>query len=128
MDNQTVLALIELALTTVVLPLLAWGIKALTNWLKSKTENETLEKYINLASGAVELAVKETTQTYVDSLKKENAFDSAAQKIAFEKTLETAKGLLTEKALEAVATAYGDVNAWLSSKIESEVAASKRIV
>lgn len=125
MDQQTVLNIIEVVITSVFVPLLAWGVKALTDWLKSKTENATLEKYINLASDAVKTAVTATTQTYVDSLKKQGKFDAEAQKIAFDKTLATAKSLLTETALNAINTAYGDVNAWLSSKIESTVAETK---
>lgn len=125
MDNQTVLNIIEVVITSIIVPLLAWGVKALVDWLKSKTENATLEKYIDFASNAVELAVKQTTQTYVDSLKKQGAFNEAAQKEAFNKTLATAKTLLTEKAQEAITTVYGDVNEWLSSKIESTVATTK---
>lgn len=125
MDNQTVLNIIEVVITSIIVPLLAWGVKALVDWLKSKTDNATLEKYIDFASNAVELAVKQTTQTYVDSLKKQGAFNEAAQKEAFNKTLDTAKALLSEKAVEAINTVYGDVNEWLTSKIESTVAETK---
>ena len=125
MDNQMVLNIIEVVITSVIVPLLAWGVKEFTSWLKSKTENATLEKYIDFASDAVTIAAKETTQTYVDSLKKQGAFDAAAQKEAFNKTFNTAKGLLTKKAIEAVTTVYGDVDKWLKSKIESTVAENK---
>ena len=125
MDQQLILDIIELALTSIILPLAAWGIKKLADWLKVKTESATLEKYIDFAGDAVKMAVEQTTQTYVDSLKKQGAFDGAAQKEAFAKTFATAKGLLTVKATEAISLVYGDVDNWLRSKIESTVAETK---
>ena len=125
MDNQMVLGIIEIITTAVIVPLLAWGIESLVDWLKTKTNNETLEKYIAFAGNAVETAVKETTQTYVDSLKKEGRFDADAQKEAFNRTLTTAKKLLTETAISAIQEVYGDVDEWLKSKIESSVADNK---
>ena len=71
MDNQFWFNIIETILTAVVIPLLAWGIKNLVNWLKTKTNNAIVEKYLTYAGDAVTQAVKETTQTYVDALKKE---------------------------------------------------------
>ena len=125
MDNQMVLNIIEVAITSIIVPLIAWGIKEFTSWLKSKTDNALIEKYIDFADNAVDIAVKETTQTYVDSLKKQGAFDEAAQKEAFNKTFDTAKGLLTEMAVNAINLVYGDVDKWLKSKIESKVAENK---
>lgn len=125
MDNQTVLNIIEVAITSILLPLIAWGVSAFVKWLKSKTDNALIEKYIDFASNAVEMAVKETTQTYVDALKKEGKFDAEAQKEAFDRSFITAKGLLTDVATDAINIVYGDVDAWLKSKIESSVAENK---
>lgn len=119
------LSIIEVVLTSVVVPLLAWGISSLVNWLKTKTENATIEKYLTFAGEAVTLAVKETTQTYVSTLKKEGKFDKEAQVEAFNRTAETAMRLLSVEALEVIEMVYGDVNKWLTSKIESAVAENK---
>lgn len=125
MDNQMVLNIIEVAINSIIIPLLAWGVKSLVDWLKSKTDNALIEKYIDFASGAVDIAVKETTQTYVDSLKKQGKFDAEAQKEAFNKTFNTAKNLLTEMSVDAIEIVYGDVDEWLKSKIESTIAENK---
>lgn len=119
------LSIFEVVLTSVVVPLAAWGVGSLVNWLKTKTENATIEKYLTFAGEAVTLAVKETTQTYVDALKKEGKFDKDAQIEAFNKTAETAMKMLTVDALEVIEMVYGDVNAWLYAKIESAVADGK---
>ena len=119
------LSIIEVVLTSVVVPLLAWGVGSLVNWLKTKTENATIEKYLTFAGEAVTLAVKETTQTYVDALKKEGKFDKDAQVEAFNRTFDKAVSLLSVEAVEVVEMVYGDVNAWLTSKIESAVAENK---
>ena len=125
MDNQFWLNIIETILTAVVIPLLAWGIKNLVNWLKTKTNNAIVEKYLTYAGDAVTQAVKETTQTYVDALKKEGKFDKDAQIEAFNRTMKTALDLLTTDALDVIEMVYGDVEAWLRSKIESTIAENK---
>ena len=125
MDNQFWFNIIETILTAAVIPLLAWGIKNLVNWLKTKTNNAIVEKYLTYAGDAVTQAVKETTQTYVDALKKEGKFDKDAQIEAFNKTCETALKLLTTDALDVIEMVYGDVEAWLRSKIESTIAENK---
>lgn len=125
MNDQMVLNIIEIAITSIIVPLIAWGVKEFTGWLKSKTDNALIEKYIDFADEAVSIAVKETTQTYVDSLKKQGTFDAEAQKEAFNRTFATAKGLLTEIAVDAITLVYGDVDKWLKSKIESKVAENK---
>lgn len=119
------LSIFEVVLTSLVVPLAAWGINSLVNWLKTKTENAKLEKYITFAGDAVTMAVKETTQTYVDALKKEGNFGAEAQDIAFNKTFDKAISLLTAEAVEAIEMAYGDINEWLRCKIESTIADSK---
>lgn len=121
MDTQFWLNIIETVLTAVVVPLLAWGVKSLVDWLNTKIHNETIEKYLTFAGDVVTQAVKETSQTYVDSLKKNGTFDEIAQKEAFRRTKETVLNLLTDNAIKAVEMVYGDINTWLRSKIESAV-------
>ena len=125
MDNQFWLKIIEVVLTSVIVPLLAWGVKNLVGWLKTKTNNAIVEKYLTFAGEAVTQAVKETAQTYVDTLKKEGKFDKEAQIEAFNRTRETALKLLTADALNIIEMVYGDADAWLRSKIEAAVAENK---
>lgn len=121
MDTQFWLNIIETVLTAIIVPLFAWGVKSLVDWLNTKIHNETIEKYITFAGDVVTQAVKETMQTYVDSLKKNGAFDEIAQQEAFRRAKETALKMLTKDAIKAIEMVYGDINTWLHSKIESAV-------
>jgi hypothetical protein len=58
-------------------------IKVKTTELKTTNSNEVLVKYLDMLSTTVIECVIATNQTYVNSLKGQNAFDEAAQKIAF---------------------------------------------
>jgi hypothetical protein len=53
------------------------------NELSASTENEIQKKYIELLSNTITQCVIATNQTYVDSLKEQNAFTADAQKEAF---------------------------------------------
>jgi hypothetical protein len=59
----------------------------------------------------------------VDTLKKEGRFDEAAQKVAFQMTLETIMSTLTDEAIEYLTNIYGDLTAFITAKIEAEVKA-----
>ena len=78
----------------------------------------------NLISGAEEIVtdvVTSTNQTFVDSLKESGTFDEAAAKVAFEKSKDAILKILPQNTKDALALLYGDVDAWLTSKIESTV-------
>lgn len=70
-------------------------------------------------------AVTQTNQTFVDSLKASGGWTDATAKQAFDKTKATVTKLLTEDAKTLLTTLYGDVDAWLDTKIESYVKALK---
>lgn len=93
--------------------------------LKKKTDNELLNKYIDMVGNTVSDCVKTTNQTYVDSLKQEGKFDEEAQKTAFQKSLNAVLALLTTEAKEYLTEAYGDLNLYLTNKIESTVEKEK---
>ena len=66
-----------------------------------------------------------TNQTYVDSLKKQNIFDHEAQKEAFNRTYQSVMSILSEEAKKYLTEAYGDLSAYITAKIESEVNSTK---
>ncbi len=66
-----------------------------------------------------------TTQTYVESLKKQGAFDADAQKLAFTKTYTNVMKILSEDAKEYLQEAMGDLEAYVYNKIESQVKLTK---
>lgn len=115
-----------------VIPLLGIATGYLIKWLQAKelevldkVDNETANKYISMLFETIATCVRATTQTYVDSLKKQNAFDAEAQKVAFEMSFNAVMAALTEDAKEYLASIYGDLTVYITNKIEAEVKAQK---
>lgn len=96
--------------------------------IANTTKNETQKKYINMLNDTISDCVIATTQTYVDSLKKQGAFDAEAQKVAFTMTYESVVKLLTDEATEYLNEAVGDLQLYITQKIEAEVNLNKTIV
>ena len=64
-------------------------------------------------------------QTYVDALKKTGTFDFEAQKQAATKALNACLAAISPTAKAFIEEMYGDVTAYLSTKIEAEVRTQK---
>lgn len=118
-----------------IIPLLGVLTTFLIKWINSQmekikinTKNETEAKYISMLNDTITSCVIATCQTYVDSLKKQNAFDTEAQKEAFSRTYEAVLKLLTEEATEYLNEAIGDLELYIQQRIESEVKANKTTI
>ena len=94
----------------------------------TKVENETQKKYLEMLNSTITDCVIATTQTYVDSLKKQDAFDAEAQKVAFTMTYESVIKLLTDEATEYLNEAVGDLQLYITQNIEAEVNLNKTII
>ena len=66
--------------------------------ITKKTNNEMANKYIALLATTISDCVVATNQTYVEALKKENAFTKEAQEEAFRLTYEAVMNVLTDDA------------------------------
>lgn len=104
---------------------LVWFIGVKINEAKKKTDNETIKRYWDMLEDTITSCVISTTQTYVNSLKKEGKFDAEAQKIALQKTYDAIMGILTEDAKKYLSTVIGDLQSYVLNKIESNVATTK---
>ena len=93
--------------------------------LDAKVSKEVSKKYIDMLADTITDCVISTNQTYVDALKAANAFDKEAQKKAFELTYNKIMNVLTEDAKEYLTTVYGDLEIYITTKIESEVKSYK---
>jgi hypothetical protein len=100
-------------------------IKAKENEINNKLDNETAEKYISMVSMTIQDCVAATTQTYVDSLKAQNSFNEEAQKVAFSKTYDAVMAILTDDVKDYLTNIYGDLQSYLTNRIEAEVKAQK---
>lgn len=89
--------------------------------LDAKVSKEVSKKYIDMLADTITDCVVSTNQTYVDALKAANAFDKEAQEKAFELTYNKIMNVLTEDAKKYLTTIYGDLEIYITTKIESEV-------
>lgn len=93
--------------------------------IQVKTENEIINKYLNMLTTTITECVIATNQTYVEALKKEGKFDLDAQKKAFEMTQEAVMLILTDEAKKYLSAAVGDLNVFISQQIEAAVNVEK---
>ena len=118
----------EYCLLPLLMVLTVVAIKWLTVKEKQITatmDNELDQKYTAMLFETVRDCVSATTQTYVSTLKAEGKFDAEAQKIAFTKTFDAVMAILTDEAKEYLTNIYGDLEVYLTAKIEAEVKAQK---
>ena len=93
--------------------------------LKNKTNNELAKKYLDLLNDTIANCVIATNQTYVEALKKENAFTADAQKTAFEKTYQAVIATLSDEAQKYLPEVVGDLQTYITQKIEASVNQNK---
>ena len=100
-------------------------IKAKSLELQAKVDNDTADKYIAMLDNTICACVVATTQTYVEALKKENAFTKEAQLEAFNLTFNAVMAVLSNDAKDYLTNIYGDLTAYITNKIEAEVNLNK---
>ena len=93
--------------------------------LKTKANNDKEKKYITMIAQTIEDCVIATNQTYVDSLKAQNAFDKAAQEKAFNQTLNAVLTILSDDAKAYIRETSGDLTFYLTQQIEIQVNKTK---
>lgn len=98
-----------------------------TTKIEKQLDNETAAKYMTMASEAVAQAVAFTSQTFVDTLKKQGAFTKEKQAEAFKKSKEKTLEILSDTAVAALMEIYGDLDAWLDTKIEQVCRETKQL-
>ncbi len=110
-------------LTKYVIALINEKIGAIT-----EEKNDVLfTKYMTMLQETVTDCVLATNQTYVDSLKAEGKFDLEAQKIAFQKTYDAVMAILSDDAKKYLISAIGDLDKFVTDKIEAQVVAVKAV-
>lgn len=96
--------------------------------IKEEVNDETLEKYMDMLTQTITDCVLATNQTYVETLKQQGKFDIEAQKEAFKITNEAVLEILNDDAKQYLSCAIGDLNTYITKKIEAEVNLNKVIV
>lgn len=115
-----------------ILPLLGVLTTFFVKWVNMKSaeiqtnvDDATLKKYMDMLTQTISDCVIATNQTYVESLKQQGKFDLDAQKEAFNLTKDAVMAILSEEAQVYLSTAVGDLNAYITKKIEAEVNLNK---
>ena len=103
-------------------------INAKMKTLADTANDEKQKKYIEMLNNTITDCVIATTQTYVDTLKKQGKFDKEAQEQAFLMTFNAVSGLLTEESKKYLNEAIEDLDLYIKQKIESEVNINKTII
>lgn len=104
--------------------LIKW-INAKSNQLAENSNSIAQKKYLTMLNDTITNCVIATTQTYVSSLKNQGKFDAEAQKTAFNMTYEAVMALLTEEAVKYLNETIGDLELYISNKIEADVNLTK---
>ena len=122
--NETMQQIVSACVPVLCLLITAGGAYAVallrreTARLQKEIDNETANKYMDMAVDAVEQAVASTAQTFVDALKSSGGFTKEKQLEAFQKSRDKALEILGDTAVKALGEIYGDFDAWVDTKIE----------
>ena len=126
--KDLIITLLE-AVITVSIPIIA---AYLTGFLKkvsaqvaAKTESDKAKHYLEEVAEAVTTAVTATSQTYVDALKNKDMFSKEAQLEALQMAKDTVIAVLSPAAIEFIKEVYGDLETYLTAKIEEAVRVQK---
>ena len=118
-----------------IIPLLGVLTTFLVRYINAKMKtlvdtisDEKQKKYIEMLNNTITDCVIASTQTYVDTLKKQGKFDKEAQEQAFLMTFNAVSDLLTEESKKYLNEAIEDLDLYIKQKIESEVNINKTIV
>lgn len=96
-------------------------------FINSKIKNEETKKKFNTAFEIINSSVKQTYQTYVESIKGTSFWTTEAQKEALNKALKTSESLLTDDVKDCIKENFGDLTTWLTNKIEAKIFDLKNI-
>lgn len=127
--NEILLLLLQaviIATVPVITMAVKGGITGVIEAMKERTDNDKMKVYLDQIGDAVKTAVSCTSQTYVDSLKKDGAFNREEQKAALAKSLEAARASLSPWVKNFIISTYGDLDAYLIQRIEAEVRSQKK--
>ena len=94
--------------------------------IKTQTDNELAQKYLDILNDTIAKCVTATNQTYVESLKEQNVFDADAQKEAFNKTYNAVIETLGDEANKYLPMVIGDLQTYITERIEASVKESKQ--
>lgn len=109
-----------------ILGALTWIGNSFRKWASSKAKNEKDRELINKINDIIFDAVISITQSFVDTLKKNNGFTPEAQQEAKEKAYAIINSQLTVELKQFIQDNYGDVKEFIMNKIEAVLWQTKK--
>lgn len=122
---STIIQVVLIPLLIALTGFLVKWINAKANEAKDKIKDDKYYLYIDILQELVTKTVIMVNQTYVDELKKENAFTKEAQIEAFNRVYETVIASLSEDVYVYLEQIIGNLDEYLTVLIESSVKAQK---
>lgn len=119
--NEIILNIISVVVTAVILPLISYAGARLIAWLNAKIKDENAKQQLTVATDIVMNAVRSVFQTYVETLKKNGTFDKESQKVALIKAKDDALAQMSDEIKDYITKNYGDLEAWITTQIESTI-------
>ena len=113
--------LLEMVFELLLVPILIYGLTLLRGYIIRNTKIKQVESILLQATLAVEAAVGETSQVFVEELKKQGDFTKENAEIALERSMNTALNILGPAGKNLLQRAVGDVNLYIEALIETEV-------
>lgn len=89
--------------------------------LQDNVKNELFTKYSDMLVSIIETCVIATNQTYVEELKKQGRFGPEEHDIAYHKTFDAVKALMTEEMQKVLGEVYKDIDFYISQLIQESV-------
>jgi hypothetical protein len=109
------------ALITVIGGYIVIGANKLFKWLGSKTDDSTLKGVVAKVQDLIVDAVDSTEQTLVKVAKATDSWDEVKKGDAFKKAFDDIVASLNDKAKTTLISEYGNLDTWLSNKIEAYI-------
>ena len=119
--NEILISIIEVVVSLTV----AYAIPYCLSLISKNTKNSQNEKYLSFAAQVVTDCVLTVKQVYVDDLKANGEFTAEAKVRAYEMCKNQILAMLNEKTKEAIMLAYGDLEMYIKTAIESSVVSTK---
>lgn len=114
------------AVITIIGTFVSVFIHKLINKLNESIKSDNIENAMKRIDAIISQCVDTTTQTIVSSKKQGNEFTTADQKIAFDNTLANILSIVTTEDMNILSSCTGDVNKWLTTKIEAKILNDKK--
>lgn len=118
---QEIMNIIWSALSVIITGLISFGVAKFTQWINTKISDKKAANYINTIMTLVGNSVKTIYQTYVESLKNENAFTKENQLEALNKCLTLIKSQCAPELISYITKNFGDCDGYFKSLIESTI-------